>query len=165
MTHPHKKQEAPRAGKFFFLYRDALLGQVVGDLLVAPALLVVEPEDGADDVRLCGDHLELLLFIDKVAVGSGTDPLAVGLPPSDDIADLFTGVGDGHLVDEELELDLQPVIVVGEVDVVPNGDDPDSCIPQVLQLYQSPAVPSGEPGEIFDDENGNWWDMSPLRIA
>ena len=42
--------------------RDALGGEVVGDLFVAPAVVVVKAEDAADDVRLGGDDLELLLF-------------------------------------------------------------------------------------------------------
>ncbi len=132
---------------------DALVGEVVGDFLVAPALLVIEAKDGADDIRFGGDDLKLLPLVDDVAVGRGADPFSVGLPPLDDIAYLFAGVGDGHLVDEELELDLQPVVVVGEVDTVPDGDDPHPGVPQVLQFHQPPAVAPGETGEVLDDEN------------
>ena len=108
---------------------NALVGEVVGDFLVAPALLVVEAEDGADDIRFGGDDLKLLPLVDDVAVGRGADPLPVGLPPLDDIAYLFAGVGDGHLVDEELKLNFQPVVVVGEVNAVPDGDDPHPRVP------------------------------------
>ena len=67
---------------------------------------------------LGGDDLELLFFVDDVAVGGGADPLAVQLAAFDDVPDFFGGVGDRHLVDQELELDFQPVVVVREVDVV-----------------------------------------------
>ena len=132
---------------------DALVSEIARDFLVAPALVVVKAEDGAHDVGLGGDDLELLPLVDDVAVGCGADPSAVCLPPLDDVLHLFAGVGDRHLVDEELELDLQPVIVVGKVDVVPDGDDAHPRVPQVLQLHQSPAVPPGEPGEVLDDED------------
>ena len=132
---------------------DTLVGEIIGDFFIAPALLVIEAEDGAHHVRLGGDDLELLLFIYNVAVGGGADPLAVRLPPADDVFHLLAGVGDGHLVDEELELDLQPVVVVGEVDVVPNGDDPHPGVPQVLQLHQPPAVPPGEAGEVLHHQD------------
>ncbi len=144
---------------------DALVGEVVGDLLVAPALLVVEAEDGADDVRFGGDDLELLPLVDDVAVGGGADPFSVRLPPFDDVPYLFAGVGDRHLVDEELELDLQPVVVVGEVDVVPDGDDPHPGVPQVLQLHQPPAVAPGETGEVLDDQDVVLVGHQPRRMA
>ena len=108
---------------------NALVGEVVGDFLVAPALLVVEAEDGADDVRLGGDDLKLLPLVDDVAVGGGADPFPVGLPPLDDIAHLFAGVGDGHLVDEELKLNFKPVVVVWKVNAVSDGDDPHPRVP------------------------------------
>ena len=133
--------------------RDALGGEVVGDLFVAPAVVVVEAEDAADDVRLGGDDLELLLFVDDVAVGGGADPLAVQLAAFDDVPDLFGGVGDRHLVDQELELDFQPVVVVREVDVVADRDDPGPGVPQVLQLDQAAAVAAGEAGEVFDNQD------------
>ena len=110
---------------------DALVGEVVGDLLVAPAV-VVKLKDLPHDVCLGGDDLELLRLVDDVAVGRGAEPFAIGLAAFDDGPDLFAGVGDGHLIDEELKLDLQPVIIVGEVDVVADGDDADACVPQVF---------------------------------
>src|SRR5699024_7162742 len=127
---------------------DALVGEVIGDLLIPPALLVVEAEDGAHHVRLGGDDLELLPFVHDVAAGGGADPFSVRLPPFDDVLYLFAGVGDRHLVDEELELDLQPVVVIGKIDVVPNGDDPHPGVPKILQLHQPPAVAPGEAGEV-----------------
>ena len=42
----------------------------------------------------------------KINGKGGADPLAVLLAALDDGPDLLAGVGDGHLVDEELELDL-----------------------------------------------------------
>ena len=131
---------------------DALVGEVVGDLLVAPAA-VVESENFPHDVRLGGDDLKLLGLVDDVAVGRGADPLAVGLAALDDGLDLLAGVGDGHLVDEELKLNFQPVIVVGKVDAVPDGDDAYTCVPQVLQLHKTAAVAAGEAGEVLDDED------------
>ena len=68
-------------------------------------------------------------------------------------AHLLAGVGDRHLVDEKLELDLQPVIVVGEVNVISDGDDPNPCVPQILQLHQTLAVAPGKTGEILDNED------------
>ena len=131
---------------------DGLVGELVGDLFVAPAV-DIELENAPDDLRLGRDYLELLTLVDDIAVGGGADPLAVLLAALDDGPDLLAGVGDGHLVDEELELDLQPVVVVGKVDVVPDGDDPDPRVTQVLQLHQPPAVAPGEAGEVLDDED------------
>ena len=131
---------------------DAFIGQMVGDPLIAPAL-PIEPEDGADDLGFRGDDLELLLMIDDVTVGRGTEPLPVLLPPLYHSLDLPGGIGNGHLVDEKLELDFQPVIVVGEVDPIADGDDADAVITQILQLHQPPAVAAGEAGKVFDNQN------------
>ena len=132
---------------------DTLVREVVGDLLIAPPLVVVEAEDGAHHIRLGGDYFELLPLVDDVAVGGGTDPFSIRLPSLDDVFHLFAGVGDGHLVDEKLELDLQPVVVVGKVDAVPDGDDSHPRVPQILQLHQPPAVSAGEPGEVLHHQN------------
>ena len=131
---------------------DALVGEVVGDLLVAPAVQV-ELEDTADYVRLGGHHLELLALVHNVAIGGGADPFAVLLTALDNSLYLFAGVGNGHFVDDKCKLDFQPVVVIGEVHVFPNGDDADARVPQVLQLHQAPAVAAGEAGEILDDED------------
>ena len=131
---------------------NALIGEVVGDFFIPPAV-DVELENPPDDLRLGRDDLELLSGVDDVAVGGSAEPLAVLLAALDDRFHLLTGVGDRHLVDEELELNFQPVVIVGEVDVVPDGDDPNACVPQVLQLHQPPAVPAGEAGEVLDDED------------
>ena len=77
----------------------------------------------------------------------------VSLTTLDDTLDLAGGVGDGHFVDEELELNLQPVIVIGEVDAVTYGDDADTCVPQVFQLHQAPAVAAGKVGEVLDEKD------------
>ena len=129
-----------------------LIGQVVGDLLVSPAV-DVQPEDLPHHLRLGGDELKLLVPVDEIAVGGGADPPSVRLPPLDHRLHLLAGVGDGHLVDEKLKLDFQPVVVVGEVDVVPDGDDAHPGVPQILQLHQPPAVAPGEAGEVLDDED------------
>ncbi len=131
---------------------DLLVSEVIGDLFVAPSV-AIEPEDLPDDLRLGGDDLKFLTLIEDIAVGSGAEPLTVLLAALDDRFYLLGGVGDGHLVDEELELNFQPVVIVGKVDPVPNGDDTHPCVSQVFQLHQPPAVPSGEAGEILDDEN------------
>ena len=93
------------------------------------------------------------MLIEDISIGSGAEPLAILLAALDDRFYLLGGIGDRHLVDEELELDLQPIIVIGEVYAIPNGDDPHPRVSQVFQLHQPPAVPSGEAGEILDDEN------------
>ena len=116
-------------------------------------MVVVKVKNPPHNFRFCGDDLKLLLLIDKVAIGRGAEPLPVRLPPPDDIFHLLAGVGDGHLVDEELELNFQPVVVVGKVDVVPNGDNPHPGVPQILQLHQSPTVPPGKPGKILHHQN------------
>ena len=73
--------------------------------------------------------------------------------PPDNRLDLLAGVGDRHFVDEELKLDLQPVIIVGKVNAVADGDDADACVAQILQLHQATAVAARESGEVLDDED------------
>ena len=85
--------------------------------------------------------------------GCGADPFAVVLPPLDHVPDLLGGVRDGHLVDQELKLNFQPVIIVRKVDAVTDGNDPHPRIPQILQLHQSPAVPPRESGEVLHHQN------------
>ena len=126
---------------------------MVGDFFVAPAAVIVEVKNFPDDLRLGRDDLKLLLGGDTVAVGGGAEPLAVGLTTLDDTPDLAGGVGDGHFVDEELELNLQPVIVIGEIDAVAYGDDAHTCVPKILQLHQAPTVAAGEAGEVLDKKN------------
>ena len=132
---------------------DSLFRQMVGDALIAPAFLVVEPENPPHHIRLRGDRFKFLPQIHDVAVGSGADPLSVLLPPPDDTANLFAGVRDGHLVDEELKLDFQPIVIVGIVDVVSDGNDPHPCIPQILQLHKPPGVAPGETGKVLHHQN------------
>ena len=131
---------------------DAFVRELVGDALVAPAV-DIEPVNAAHDVGLGRDDLKLLALVDDVAVGRGANPLAVLLPPSDDGFYLFAGVGNRHLVDEELELYLQPVIVVGEVDVVADRDDTDTRVAEVFQLHKPPAVAAGEAGKVLDHQD------------
>ena len=132
---------------------NALIGEVVGDFLVAPTSVVVEVKNLADCLGLGGDELKLLVLGHEIAVGCGADPLAVVLPPFDDIAHLAGSVRDGHLVHKKLELDFQPIVVIGEVHAVPDGDDPDARVAQVFQLHKPAAVAAGEAGKILDDEN------------
>ena len=127
--------------------------QIVGDLLVAPAVVVVEVEDLPDGGRLGGNDFKLLPLGDKIAVGRGADPFAVRLPPLDDVAHLAGGVGDGHFVHKELKLDLQPIVIVGKVDAVADGNDAHTCVPQVLQLHQPAGIAAGEAGKVLDNEN------------
>ena len=68
--------------------RHALLGQVVGNLLVAPAIIVVEIKNPAHNIRFGRHDLKLLLSVDDVAIRCGAQPFAVRLPPFDNIADL-----------------------------------------------------------------------------
>lgn len=68
--------------------RDALLREVVRDLLVAPAVEVAR-EDLPDNVRLRGHDLKLLLRCHDISVGRGADPLAVLLLAVHDGADLL----------------------------------------------------------------------------
>ena len=132
---------------------NALIGEIVGDFLVAPAGVAVEVKNPADGLGFRGDDLKLLVLGYEIAVGRGADPLAVVLPPLHNAAHLAGGVRDGHLVHEKLKLNFQPVVVIGEVHAVPDGDDPDARVAQVFQLYQSARVAAGETGKILDDEN------------
>ena len=68
--------------------RHALLGQVISNLLVAPAIIVVVIVNPAHNVRLGRYNLKLLLIVDDVAVRCGAQPFAVRLPPFDNVADL-----------------------------------------------------------------------------
>ena len=112
-----------------------LLGQVVGNLLVAPAIIVVVIVNPAHNVRLGRYDLKLLLIVDDVAVRCGAQPFAVRLPPFDDVSHLARGIRDRHFVDEELKLDFQPVIVVRKVNAVADGDDANTCITQVFEFH------------------------------
>ena len=132
---------------------DALRGQEIGDFLVAPAIVVVVVKDAAHDVRFGRHHFKFLALVDGVAVGGGADPFSVHLPPADDVSHLFAGIGDGHFVDEKLKLDFQPVVIVGEVDAVADGDDAHAGVAQVLQFHQAAAVAAGEAREILDEQN------------
>ena len=76
---------------------DALVGERVRYALVAPAV-DVEPVNAAYHVGLDGYDLELLLFVDDVAVGRGANPLAVFLPAAYDGLHLAARVRDRHLV-------------------------------------------------------------------
>ena len=53
--------------------RDTLVGQIVRDALVAPALVVVEVEDLTDDVRLGGDDLEFLRSLNMLSLSKVMD--------------------------------------------------------------------------------------------
>ena len=132
---------------------NTLIGEIVGDLLVAPTGVAVEVKNPADGLGLGGDDLKLLVLGDEIAVGRGADPLAVVLPPLHNAAHLAGGVRDGHFVHKELKLDLQPVVVIGEVHAVPDGDDPDARVAQIFQLHEAARVAAGETGKILDDEN------------
>ena len=133
--------------------RNALLGQVVRDLLVAPALVVVQMKNPADGFRLGRYNLKLLLIVDDVAIRCGAQPFAVRLPPFDNVSYLARGICDRHFVDEKLELDFQPVIIVRKVDAVADGDNANARVTQVFQLDQTARVAAGETGEILDDED------------
>ena len=132
---------------------NALIGEIVGDFLVAPTGVAVKVKNPADGLGLGGDDLKLLVLGDEIAVGRGADPLAVVLPPLDDVAHLAGGVRDGHLVHEKLELDFQPIVVIGEVHAVPDGGDAHTRVAQILQFYKTARVAAGEAREILDDEN------------
>ena len=127
--------------------------QVVGNFLVAPAIVVIEVEDLPDGGRLGGDDFKLLPLGNDVTVGRGADPFAVRLPPLDDVSHLAGGIGDGHFVHKELKLDFQPVVIIGKVDAVADGDDAHARVAQVFQLHEAARVAAGETGKVLDDEN------------
>ena len=131
-----------------------MVGEVVGDPLVAPALIVqliyLSHNDslGRFDLKRhrfgVGDH---------IAVGDRADPFAVLLPPFDDVAHLFGGVSDGHLVHQKVDLYPQPVVIGGVIDVVADGNDAYPLVAQGFQFYQARSVSSGEAREVFDYQN------------
>ena len=110
-------------------------------------------EDFTDDVRFCGDDLEFIAIVDDISVGSRTNPFAVQLTSADDILDLLGCVSDGHFVDEELELYLQPVVIVGKIYPVTDGDNAHTGIAQVLQFHKAAAVAAGETGKVLDHKD------------
>ena len=132
---------------------NALIGEIVGDFLVAPTGVAVEVENPADGLGLGGDDLKLLVLGDEIAVGRRADPLAVVLPPLHNAAHLAGGVRDRHFVHEELKLDFQPVVVIGEVHAVADGDDAHARVAQVFQLHKPARVAAGETGKVLDDED------------
>ena len=132
---------------------NALIGEIVGDFLVAPTGVVVKVKNPADGLGFRGDDLKLLVLGYEIAVGRGADPLAVVLPPLHNAAHFAGGVRDGHFVHKELKLDFQPVIVIGEVDAVADGDDAHARVAQVFQLHEAARVAAGKAGKVLDDED------------
>ena len=55
---------------------NALVGEVVGDFLIAPTGVAVKVKNPADGLGLGGDDLKLLVLGYEIAVGRGADPLA-----------------------------------------------------------------------------------------
>ena len=68
---------------------NALIGEVVGDFLIAPTGVAVEVKNSADGLGLGWDDLKLLVLGDKIAVGRGADPLAIVLPPLHNAMGMF----------------------------------------------------------------------------
>ena len=50
-------------------------------------------------------------------------------------------------------MDVEPLVIVGKVDPVPDGDDAYPGIAQILPLSQPLAIAAGETGEILDHQN------------
>ena len=132
---------------------NALVGKIVGDFFVAPTGVAVKVEDLPDGGCLGGDDLKVLVLGDEIAVGRGAEPAPLLLPPLHNAAHLAGGVRDRHFVHKELKLDFQPVVVIGEVHAVPDGDDAHTRVAQILQFYKTARVAAGEAREILDDEN------------
>lgn len=114
---------------------DSLICEVVGDLLIAPAV-VVQAKDFPHN--LCGRGVNfighLLGIGDAVAIGDGTDPFALLLTVGNDLLDLAAGVGDGELIHEKLELNQHPLVFCRVVNGIPYRDDAHMGIPQGLQF-------------------------------
>lgn len=111
--------------------RDTLIGEVIGNAFVPPAVNV-ELENLTDDICFYWDNLELFLLVGGVAIGSGANPSAVFLSPLDDRLHLFAGISDRHFVEEKLKLNLQPIIIIWEVDTIPDGDDAYTDVMKIL---------------------------------
>ena len=112
--------------------------------------MIVNP---AHNVRLGRYNLKLLLIVDDVAVRCGAQPFAVCLPPFDNITHLARGIRNRHFVNQKLELDFHQVIIVWKVNSVPDGDNADTSVAQIIQFHQSAAVAAGESGKVLDDED------------
>ena len=111
--------------------RDTLIGEVIGNALVSPAVNV-ELENLTDNICFRWDNLKLFLLVGDVAIGSGADPLAFLLSSLDDRLHLFAGISDRHFVEEKLKLDFQPIIIIWEVDTIPDGDDAYTDVTKIL---------------------------------
>ncbi len=94
--------------------------------------MIVNP---AHNVRLGRYNLKLLLIVDDVAIRCGAQPFAVRLPPFDDVSHLARGIRDRHFVNQKLELDFHPVVIVRKVNAVPDGDNADTCVTQVFEFH------------------------------
>ena len=132
--------------------RDSFVRQMIGDFLISPSVNR-EFENLPDNLRFGRNDFKRLMLVHDVAVRCCTDPLAVFLPSADDRTDLFGRIGNGHFVDEKLELDFQPVVVVRKVNIVPDGNDADTGVAQVFEFDQSAGIAACKTGEILDDED------------
>ena len=134
---------------------NTLFRQVIGDLAVAPSVVVQAKNLPNHFCRRWVDFVGHFLRVDEaVAIGNGANPPAIPLTVGDDLLDFFAGIRDRELVHQELELDEHPVVLGGIVDGVPHGDDADMGVPQGFQFQKPQAVPAGEPGEVLDHQDG-----------
>ena len=134
---------------------DLFTGQMIGDPLVPPTTYV-EAEDLAN--HLGGGLVNLkdhfLGVLHHVAVRHRADPFALLLTVGNDCRYLFAGIGYGHFVDEEIELDLQPVVGLAllVVDGFTNRNDAKIIFNQVLKLGKPLSGTSRETAQILDDQ-------------
>ena len=86
-----------------------------------------------------------------VAIGYSTNPFAVILTSINNGFHFFAGIGNRHFVYQKAKLYGSPIVIGREINIISNGYDANTSVPQILQFHQSSAVPSGKSGKIFDD--------------
>ena len=114
-----------------------LVCQIVCNLFIAPAINVVgEYAPHYLGRRLVNFKGHLFGVCDYIAERNRADPLAFGLSGSNDIGYLAAGVCDWHFIDEEVELDLHPVVdmILIVVHTIADGNDTEIAFGEILEF-------------------------------
>ena len=132
---------------------DSGVCKIVGDFLIAPAVVVIEVKYPAYDFCLSRHYFELPMLINDITIRCGAYPVAFCLSPFNDIFNLFRGFGDGHFIYEKMQLDFDPIVTRRKIDPVTDRDDANSGIAQILELDETAPVAPGEARKILNYKN------------